>query len=519
MDLVLSVHGVHFTQRVKAYGLELGELIMVLGGVSIYKDGSFSRLTTLDGLSQDIVFEISEDNTGRIWMATWGGGVSLYDGKSWSAIGTDEGLDSGYVMSVHADNFGNVWIGSREGLFKYRLSDTKPKAFIKKVIIGDSTYTYPTDHINTKIGQRITVITESIDYKTSTGKIQYRHRLLENGSGSWNPTTHDSIYNFTSKSEGKYEFQVTAVDRDLNYSDLKKITFMVSQYWYLKKSFVYPLVLMSTVILLTGTFFGTKYYQSRLEAQNLRNQMLTDLTNELEEARQMQVALLPESAPTMSNWEIAGKNIGAKEVGGDFFDYLIENENRFSIAVGDVSGKGLKGAMNAVMASGILRLSSKNESDVSAVMSEVNASLCSSMEQDMNVTMVLAQFDLEKKQMILVNAGQHAYPLLKRGSSIEPVKAKGLALGMIPSIPYKPLTVQLQSGDLLLFMTDGITEPRNSEGLMYEESGRFHQLISQLKDDLTAEEVVESIIQDVTNYMVDEEERDDDITLLAVKVV
>ena len=137
----------------------------------------------------------------------------------------------------------------------------------------------------------------------------------------------------------------------------------------------------------------------------------------------------------------------------------------------------------------------------------------------MNVTMVLAQFDLEKKQMILVNAGQHAYPLLKRGSSIEPVKAKGLALGMIPSIPYKPLTVQLQSGDLLLFMTDGITEPRNSEGLMYEESGRFHQLISQLKDDLTAEEVVESIIQDVTNYMVDEEERDDDITLLAVKVV
>ena len=120
--------------------------------------------------------------------------------------------------------------------------------------------------------------------------------------------------------------------------------------------------------------------------------------------------------------------------------------------------------------------------------------------------------------MTLVNAGQHAYPLLKRGKSVEPVKAKGLALGMIPSIPYKALTLELQSGDLLLFMTDGITEPRNSEGLMYEESGRFHQVISQLSDDLTAEKVVERIIQDVIDYMVDEEERDDDITLVAVKV-
>ena len=89
---------------------------------------------------------------------------------------------------------------------------------------------------------------------------------------------------------------------------------------------------------------------------------------------------------------------------------------------------------------------------------------------------------------------------------------------MIPSVPYKSLTLELQSGDLLLLMTDGITEPRNAEGLMYEESGRFHEVISELSNKLSAEEVVESIIQDVINYMVDEEERDDDITLVAVKV-
>jgi len=67
-------------------------------------------------------------------------------------------------------------------------------------------------------------------------------------------------------------------------------------------------------------------------------------------------------------------------------------------------------------------------------------------------------------------------------------------------------------------MTDGITEPRNEEGKMYEESGRFHQLISNLSQDLSAKEIVDSVIDDVLTYMIDPEDRDDDTTLVAVKV-
>ena len=241
------------------------------------------------------------------------------------------------------------------------------------------------------------------------------------------------------------------------------------------------------------------------------------LQQELDEANRMQSALLPLRSPKISWLDMAGASIPASEVGGDFFDYLID-EQKPKIAIADVSGKGLKAAMNAVMASGILNLSAQYQTVPSSIMSDMNNTLSQTMEQDMNGTMVLAQFDIQKKKMILANAGQHAYPLLKRGSSVEPIKAKGLALGMIPSITYKPITVDLQLGDLLLFMTDGITEPRNAEGLMYEESGRFHQVLSALPDELNAEGVVENIIQDVIDHMVDEEERDDDITLVAVKV-
>ena len=85
-------------------------------------------------------------------------------------------------------------------------------------------------------------------------------------------------------------------------------------------------------------------------------------------------------------------------MGGDFFDYLISEDGlQISIAVGDVSGKGLRGAMNAVMASGILRIYAEQENNTSLVMSSINKALCQSMEQDMNVTMVLAQFDHAEK--------------------------------------------------------------------------------------------------------------------------
>ena len=226
--------------------------------------------------------------------------------------------------------------------------------------------------------------------------------------------------------------------------------------------------------------------------------------------------LHPKNTLSVEGLLVAGRNMAAKEVGGDFFDYL-QKENSLLIAVGDVSGKGLKGAMNAVMASGILNLSAKYQQSINEIMSDMNESLCQSIEQDMNVTMILAQFATEKKQMILANAGQHAYPLLIRNGTVELVQAKGLALGMIPTISYKPTTVDLESGDLLLFMTDGITEPRNAKGVMYEESGRLNEVLLNIPVEMGIEEVVDTIINDVEAYTADEEQ-DDDITLVAVRV-
>ena len=88
---------------------------------------------------------------------------------------------------------------------------------------------------------------------------------------------------------------------------------------------------------------------------------------------------------------------------------------------------------------------------------------------------------------------------------------------MIPTIPYKSIVVDLESGDLLLLMTDGITEPRNADGVMYEESGRLNEVLSNIPAEMSIKEVVDTIISDVEAYTADDEQ-DDDITLVAVRV-
>ena len=96
-------------------------------------------------------------------------------------------------------------------------------------------------------------------------------------------------------------------------------------------------------------------------------------------------------------------------------------------------------------------------------------------------------------------AGQHTYLLLIRSGIFESIKAKGLALGMILSILYKSTTVDLKSGDLLLLMTDGITEPRNAEGVMHEESGWLNEVLSNIPADMPIEEAVDTIINNDAN--------------------
>ena len=449
-----------------------------------------------------------------------GNGIALFDGQCWSTIDTRDGLSSNNQLDYHLDNDGNIWISTDQGVSRYKRVKSTPKIEIAEVKTNQ-VYQNLSRVPPIPVGNLVSFSCKVVDFRTLPNKQKFRYRisnrdLADISEVSWGQPTKHPQFDYKCEVAGRYTFQAQYIDRDLNYSAPASFQLEVYLPWYINGWITNSIVGSLILVMLVAGFLGVRYYRQRKLSQQLQAWMLDEVTQELAEAQQMQLALLPESAPEVEGLQIAGQNIPAKEVGGDFFDYL-QCEDKVLVAVGDVSGKGLKAAMNAVMVSGILNLSAEYQNGIAEIMSDMNRSLCQSMERDMNVTMVLAQFDYAKRQMILANAGQHAYPLLIRNGTVEPVIAKGMALGMIPNIPYKLTKIDLESGDLLLSMTDGITEPRNAEGVMYEESGRLNEVLSSIPANMPIEKVVDTIINDVEAYTVDEEQ-DDDITLVAVRV-
>ena len=488
--------------------------------ITKYKDGKLNHFYLRDGHFDFSSYPSFETMDGLL-IGLGSGGITLFDGQCWSTIDTRDGLLSNNQLDHHLDNDGNIWISSEQGVNRYKRTKSAPKVEIIEVktnqVYQDLSRIPPVP-----VGNLVAFSCKAIDFRTLPDKQKFRYRinnqdLADASLVSWGQPTKYEQFEYKCEVVGQYNFQAQYIDRDLNYSAPVSLRFDVYLPWYMNGWITNSITVSLMLIVFVAIFLGVRYYRQRQFSQHLQTLILDEITQELAEAQQMQLALLPKSTPDLEKLQIAGQNIAAKEVGGDFFDYLHQG-SQLLVAVGDVSGKGLKAAMNAVMVHGILNISAEYQNGIAEIMSDVNRSLCQSMERDMNVTLVIAQFDHERKQMLLANAGQHAYPLLIRDGTVEPIIAKGMALGMIPNIPYKLTKVDLESGDLLLFMTDGITEPRNAEGVMYEESGRFHQFVSELENQLTAEEVVDTGIQDVINYMADEKERDDDITLVAVKV-
>ncbi|MBC8427665.1 serine/threonine-protein phosphatase [bacterium] len=308
-----------------------------------------------------------------------------------------------------------------------------------------------------------------------------------------------------------------AIDRDLNYSEPASLKLKVVPPWYLNGWIAFPSGGAILALLLSSLFFGLRYYTQR---QSVRAYERT-AAQELQDANQVQMSLMPGVAPPIDGVEIAGKCVPANTVSGDFFDYLEgKGKNDIGLVVADVTGKAMKGAMNAVMADGVLRMAAKAQEQLSpaSLMAELNDVLKGSMEWGMNITMVIGVIDTESKTLTLANAAHHAHPLLRREGLVQVLKTGGLPLGMKAGISYSEERINLQSGDVLILMTDGIIEAKGNEENNYSESGRLEQTIMKFTPDMPAEAMVDAVINDAMDFGGDRTQRDDDMTVVVAKI-
>jgi len=147
------------------------------------------------------------------------------------------------------------------------------------------------------------------------------------------------------------------------------------------------------------------------------------------------------------------------------------------------------------------------------------------MARDMNVTVVIGKIDAAPNScefgytLTLASAAHHAYPLLLRDGAIQPLRTGGLPLGMKAGIEYGEEQFPLRSGDVLVFMTDGIIETQDSEGRFYSDSGRLEKSILKFTSQVSAKAMVNAIIEDAMDFGRNKTTRDDDMTVVVAKVL
>jgi len=496
-----------------------------LGEIIRYDGQTFATITSQDK-SLGIVLDIYSDSHDTVWFSTEGRGAMAYDGTAWTSLDTRDGLPGNIVSSITEDPDGSLWFGTDGGAAHYRRSKTRPGMHITSVSTEQETYRDFTTIPAFTTGTYVTINYSAMDFKTVPEKRQYRYQIKELDKG-WRAPTRDAAFTNVFRKPGSYTFMVQAIDRDLNYSEPASIELRVVLPFYRRAVFLIPTIGSGTMLLVALVIMATALTRRRRQIQSYQQAAV----QELQDANRVQMSLMPETAPPIEGLEIAGKCVPANTVSGDFFEYLEgRHDNEIALVVADVTGKAMKGAMNAVMVDGILSMAAEEMENLSPalLMVKLNNMLKAKMARDMNVTMVIGVINAASKTLTLSNAAHHAYPLLRRNGDIQTLRTGGLPLGMRAGIQYTEERIQLQSGDVLILMTDGIIEVKDSADNDYSESGRLERTILSFSNDTPAESIVDAIINDAMAFGGSKAQRDarsnarlrlsDDMTVVVAKI-
>jgi PAS domain S-box-containing protein len=255
-----------------------------------------------------------------------------------------------------------------------------------------------------------------------------------------------------------------------------------------------------------------------IEKARLYEATVARYEQELEIARQIQQNLLPHLVPDVLGLRIAGLCRPAYATGGDFYDYILLPHGRLGIVVSDVTGKSLPAAMVMAMARNTIRSELLKTPWPAEAMTAANKWLYQDTQRDTFVATVQALIDPDKRTMWLVNAGQTATLLLRSGQTtyLMPEEAMGLPLGIDQHITYGQAQIPLQTGDTLLFYTDGIVEAQNDSGEMFS-FDRLEATLQHIRKGLTPQQIIDLLLAQIQTFVGDAEQHDD-ITLVVVQV-
>jgi ligand-binding sensor domain-containing protein/serine phosphatase RsbU (regulator of sigma subunit) len=511
-----------------------------------YRDSKkFKTYREKDGLANDFVYGIVEDNNGNLWLST-NSGLSKFDPQkeTFKNYYTEDGLlGNEFNQNAFAKDFktGRLLFGGPNGLNIFNPDDLKENDYLPPIVFTNY-LRYNTDDEEGKpifekgISERDSIVLTykdnivTIDFAAlsfyNNYKNQYRY-MLEGFNENWIQLGNNHTITFTNLSPGDYKLRVIGSNNDGVWNENGTTLFIQVQPPWWRTNLAYAIY----GILFLGLLFGLRKFEldrreqkSRIRESALRikateaEKRALEIENErktkeLDDARKLQLSMLPKELPQLPNLEIAAFMRTATEVGGDYYDFMIQDDGVLDVAFGDATGHGLQAGTMVTLMKGFFTADS-SKLGLTEFMSH-----CSRVIKDIKLGRILMSFSylkIENDQLQISSAGMPPiYYHHKDKNEVEEIIIQGMPLGAMRNASYNIMHKELKSGDTILLLTDGLPEQMNEMEEMFDYS-RVKKHFNDIVENSPGK-IIEKLVEAGDSWM-NGRLQDDDITFVVIRV-
>ncbi|MGB5896245.1 MAG: SpoIIE family protein phosphatase, partial [Ignavibacteriaceae bacterium] len=499
--------------------------------------------TEKDGLPTNLVGAIQEDNFGNLWISSAAGLTTLVrssegDKETFINIDIKDGLQ-GYSFSqaTWKANNGELFFGGDNGVNYFipgRTNQTKPKIVITDFKISDVSVF---DDITTSPLKKDLNDTEELTLEYSQNDIAFQFSPIHYSRPERNLIAYklegfnkDWVYSklhfasFTNLDPGEYTFRLKAANGDGIWSDEEKTIHIevLPPYW--RTTFAY---VGYGICFVLGVFGVDRFQRRRLLAKTRERARIKESemraqiaeaenerkTKELEEARDLQLSMLPKDLPNLPNLDIAVYMQTATEVGGDYYDFHVGMDGTLTVVIGDATGHGMKAGTMVTTTKSLFNILAPNP-DILTTFSEISRVIKGMKFHQLSMCLMLLKI---KGDQLFVSSAAMPPALIyrKKNQASEEIFMKGMPLGAMDNFPYSLKESRLEKGDTVLLLTDGLPELTNDSNEMYgydKTKTEFHSV-----GDKEPEEIVDHLKNSGLQWL-NGKEPDDDVTFVVIKV-
>jgi ligand-binding sensor domain-containing protein/serine phosphatase RsbU (regulator of sigma subunit) len=470
-----------------------------------------------NSINRNNIEVVYEDKKGNIWLGTNGGGLNRFDRQLelFTHITTSSGLASDVIRGILEDDNGNLWISTNRGITKYNPEKQKIRNFELQgfeywseffrdqergemffgggmgLVVFHPDSIKESDYIPPVVLTKFTRYSEEIDEKplidrtifakenvelsykddiisfefaalnfNRNSKCEYAYKL-EGFNHNWINLGTKREVTFTNLDPGNYTFRIKDCNEDgiWNESAASLQIYIVPPWW--QTWWAYSVY----VIGFLGFLVGIRSYElnRRKEKEDRR---ILELENErksreLEEARELQLSMLPRELPVLPQLDIAAYLKTATEVGGDFYDFHLNEEGILTTIVADATGHGMQAGTMVTATKGLFQ-NLAELADLGLMYHQFNRAICAmGLQPRLNALLALR---IKETQLEIINGGMPGLLIYKkRNNAIEEIEASGPPLGAICDYSYKLYKTSLSKGDVILSMSDGFIERFNEK--------------------------------------------------------